>query len=113
MNGLFPVVLVCSGVSFALFLGIIAFALYGALTERARNNAMPVESVDARVVAKRADTSGIHGGAVSTVYYVTYELRDGERVEYRVTGKEFGMLVEGDRGTLTHQGTRYEGFERE
>ena len=29
-----------------------------------------------------------------------------------MAGHEFGMLVEGDRGKLTFQGTRYLGFER-
>ena len=28
------------------------------------------------------------------------------------SGKEYGMLVEGDIGKLTFQGTRYHGFER-
>jgi len=29
-----------------------------------------------------------------------------------MTGQEYGMLVEGDKGNLTFQGTRYLGFER-
>lgn len=30
-----------------------------------------------------------------------------------MTGPEYGMLAEGDRGRLTFQGTRYVSFERE
>jgi hypothetical protein len=33
-------------------------------------------------------------------------------MELYVAGHEFGMLIEGDRGMLTFQGTRYLGFER-
>lgn len=33
-------------------------------------------------------------------------------VAFSMTGYEFGMLVEGDRGKLSFQGTRYLGFER-
>ena len=33
-------------------------------------------------------------------------------MELRVSGSEFGLLVEGDYGKLTFQGTRYLGFER-
>ncbi|MPN30867.1 hypothetical protein SDC9_178338 [bioreactor metagenome] len=34
-------------------------------------------------------------------------------MEFRINSDEFGMLVEGDTGKLTFQGTRYKGFERE
>ena len=30
-----------------------------------------------------------------------------------MTGTEYGLLAEGDRGKLTFQGTRYLGFERQ
>ena len=33
-------------------------------------------------------------------------------MELHVAGHEFGMLIEGDRGMLTFQGTRYLSFER-
>jgi hypothetical protein len=55
---------------------------------------------------------GEHGQPLSTYYYVTFELDDGERREFSVDGNDYGMLVEQDGGMLTHQGTRYHGFER-
>lgn len=97
---------------FLLVFGIIAVVIFRGLAERARNNASPVESVPAKVVAKRTETSGMSGGSVWTRYHVTFEREDGVRREYEVEGEDFGVLVEGDRGTLTHQGTRYKGFER-
>ena len=46
-------------------------------------------------------------------FYVTFEVESGDRMELSVVGSEFGLLVEGDKGRLTFQGTRYLGFERE
>ena len=38
--------------------------------------------------------------------------RVASRSEFHVSGKEYGMLAEGDIGTLTFQGTRYIDFTR-
>ena len=82
-------------------------------------------NVSARVVAKRTevshhqhpnngDMSGSHGYRTtsSTSYYVTFEVDSGDRIEFSMSGSEYGMLIEGDAGTLNFQGTRYLGFER-
>ena len=45
--------------------------------------------------------------------YVTFQVESGDRMEFCVPGKEYGMLAEGDTGKLMFQGTRYLGFERE
>ena len=54
----------------------------------------------------------MHHTSHSTTYYVTFQVESGDRMELHVTGQEFGLLVEGDQGKLTFQGTRYLGFER-
>lgn len=90
-----------------------------------KNNNSPRLTVDAVVVAKRTDIShhrhanagdvtGAHGyhTGTSTRYYVTFQVDSGDRMELNMTGNEFGLLLEGDRGKLTFQGTRYLGFER-
>ena len=46
----------------------------------------------------------------STTYYVTFQVESGDRMEMLVSGMEYGMLVEGDYGKLTFQGTRYLDF---
>ena len=79
-----------------------------------KNNDSPRLNVAAKVVAKRNE---IHRGAgehhhTYTHYFVTFEVNSGDRMELEVKGNEFGMLVEGDYGQLTFQGTRYLGFER-
>lgn len=45
-------------------------------------------------------------------YHITFETQDGEQIELRVKRYEYQELEIGDRGMLTHQGTRYKGFER-
>ena len=53
--------------------------------------------------------SGAHGyhTAISTTYYVTFQVESGDRMEMSVSGSEYGTLAEGDKGTLTFQGTRF------
>ena len=89
------------------------------LGQWSKNNRSPRLTVEATVVSKRGDVSHHHhnnGGAMynttSTTYYVTFQVQSGDRMELSVSGREYGMLVEGDFGDLTFQGTRYLGFER-
>ena len=87
-----------------------------------KNENSPRLTVPAIIVAKRTNVShhhhhnhggtGMHHTTHSTTYYVTFQVDSGDRMELHVAGHEFGMLIEGDRGMLTFQGTRYLGFER-
>jgi hypothetical protein len=78
-----------------------------------RNNKAPQVTSPAVVVTKRQETSGgSRNTSVSTQYFVTFEIQGGDRLEIPMHGEEFGTLVEGDRGRLTYQGTRYKGFAR-
>ena len=47
-----------------------------------------------------------------TSYYVTFQVESGDRMEFEVDGSDYGLLVQGDIGKLSFQGTRYLGFER-
>ena len=102
---------------FFLVFGVIIFTLVKRIGEWNKNNHSPRLTVEAIVVTKRNQVShhhhddGMHT-THSTTYYVTFRVESGDRMELRVSGQEFGMLVEGDRGKLTFQGTRYIGFER-
>lgn len=81
-----------------------------------KNNASPRLTVSAQVVTKRTQVSHHHHqdsmSHTSTSYYVTFQVESGDRMEFQLNGSEYGMLVEGDQGSLTFQGTRYLGFER-
>ena len=102
---------------FVLVIGMfIAIAVKG-LRQWNKNNHSPRLTVPATVVAKRTNVShhhhaNTHHTTRSTTYYVTFQVESGDRMELHMTGPEFGMLVEGDQGKLTFQGTRYLGFER-
>lgn len=113
MDTIFPVMFV--GV-FLLVAGMIIVTLVRSASEWSANNHSPVLSVDAKVVSKRTNVSAHanqNGGhSSSTTYYVTFQVESGDRLELRMSGREFGTLAEGDKGKLTFQRTRYRGFER-
>lgn len=102
---------------FLLVFGMILMTFIKGISQWNSNNHSPRLSVEASVVGKRADTSYHDGndhsmGHTSTSYYVTFEVKSGDRMEFVVSGKEYGMLIERDFGELTFQGTRYLGFVR-
>ena len=117
--GAFPLIF---GLIFVLVIGAILYAIVKGIRTWAWNNQQPVQSLPARLVSKRTDTSGggtmmndndnMGSSRVTTWYYVTFEVDGGERKEFGVGGQEYGLLAEGDQGTLTFQGTRYKGFAR-
>lgn len=106
---------------FFLVIAVFVVTVIRGISQWNKNNHSPRLTVEATVVAKRTQVSHHHhgGGAhhaghttTSTSYYVTFQVESGDRMELHVDGYEYGMLVEGDRGRLSFQGTRYLGFER-
>lgn len=107
-------------VMFVLILGVFVVAFIKGIGQWNKNNHSPRLTVSATVVSRRTDVSHhrskgandhVHHHS-STWYYVTFEVDSGDRMEFSVTGQEYGMLIEGDKGNLSFQGTRYLGFER-
>ena len=99
---------------FVLVLGSIIVTLIRGVGEWNKNNQSPKLTVPATVVAKRSDVHrGIETMHTFTSYYVTFQVESGDRMEFEVSDMEYGMLAEGDRGTLAFQGTRYLNFHRE
>lgn len=116
--GAFGIMSVIVPVFFIVILVIfIAVAVKG-IGQWNKNNNSPRLTVPAEIVTKRTNVSHHHGAGehhhhhTSTTYYVTFQVESGDRMEFHVHGHEYGMLIEGDRGNLTFQGTRYLGFER-
>ena len=115
---LFPLV-------FLVVLGMILFTVVSNLRTWGKNNASPRLTVPATVVAKRTNVSRHHTffffdmscsecytSTSATTYYVTFQVESGDRMEFEVDGSDYGLLVQGDIGKLSFQGTRYLGFER-
>ena len=112
-----------------VFLLMFGFALYTLISsaaaraqEKRKNDASPRLTVPASVVTKRAQVGTTHhhnaatntgGTYCNTKYFATFQFESGDRLELSVSPGEYGMLVEGDRGQLSFQGTRYLGFVRQ
>ncbi|MDG3002253.1 DUF2500 domain-containing protein [Paludisphaera mucosa] len=116
MEILFVLVPLLIAAVFLIMVVTIAYQAVTGLAEWSRNNSLPVEEAHSRLVSKRTEMRGhshnqMHG-RVRTFYYATFELKDGDRHEFGLSGREYGLLAEGDQGTLTYQGTRYHGFRR-
>lgn len=111
--GIFPILF---GLVFVFVFGIIVYTFAQSIKRERRNDHSPRLTVEAKVVSKRSNYhrhSGTdHVGHGHTTYYVTFEVASGDRMELNVQGQEYGLLVEGDWGDLTFQGTRYLGFAR-
>ena len=75
------------------------------------NENSPVLTVPATIVDMRRRTHH-HQNHHSHSYHITFVMENGERLELRVKRQEYRELSIGDRGILTHQGTRYQGFAR-
>lgn len=121
-NFMFDAVPVFIGIIFVFVIGMFIFTAVKGVNQWQKNENSPQLSVPAIVKVKRTNVNRHthhHNGdmhhtshSTSTTYYVTFEFESGDRSEFRVSGKEFGLLAEGDFGILTFQGTRYLGFER-
>ncbi|WP_406694744.1 DUF2500 domain-containing protein [Singulisphaera sp. Ch08] len=113
---LFVIVPIFIAVGFVIILGSIAYKAVTGFAEWSHNNSLPIQSEPARVISKRTELHGrgsSHShGRVSTYHFATFELKSGERLEFSLSGREYGLLLEGDEGTLTYQGTRYHAFQR-
>jgi len=95
-----------------LFFGALLFVICKGIFQWSKNNRSPVLSVEAQVVNMREDVSTSAENSSATWYYATFQVESGDRIELSVSGKEYGMLAQGDTGRLTFQGTRYLNFQR-
>ena len=124
-NGMFTLAPMFIGIIFVVIIGVIAVGIVKGLIEWNGNNNSPILTVNAKVVAKRMAVEGrsshhLHAGHhhhhtshhSTTYYFSTFEVESGDRTEFKISDREYGMLAEGDVGKLTFQGTRYKGFER-
>ena len=96
---------------FVLFFWIIVKGI----AQFIENENSPVLTVPATIVDMRRKTHHHHSNGHhhhTHSYHITFEKEDGERLELKVKRYEYNELAIGDRGVLTHQGTRYKGFER-
>lgn len=117
MDAIFPFLFTAI---FIIIIVVFVVMLIKGASQWHHNNRSPRLTVEATVVSRHEDVSvhhhnhgeGIDHISHSTTYYVTFQVDSGDRMQFAVPGSEYGFLVEGDRGRLSFQGTRFLGFER-
>ena len=102
---------------FLVVLGMILYTIIGNISTWNKNNHSPRLTVPATVVAKRTEVSRHHTDNTMmhtfTTYYATFQVESGDRMELSIPDRDYGYLVEGDRGSLAFQGTRFLSFSRD
>lgn len=115
MFNIFPIFFM---IIFCIVIGGFIFNIAQGISNRSK----PIVPVKAIIKGKRSSTThhnngnfenGINSINSSTSYYITFEFDNGQRMEFSVGSNDYGMLCEGDFGTLEFQGTRFVGFKRE
>ena len=99
------------GIWFILFFYIIGKGI----AQFIENENAPVLTVPATIVDMRRKTHHHHSNGHhhhTHSYHITIQTQEGELIELRVKRHEYMELAIGDKGMLTHQGTRYQGFAR-
>lgn len=106
---------------FMVIAGAIIVQIIRSISQWDKNNQSPILTVDAALVTKRVSVHDnmhhdVHNNSSystsDSTYYATFQVESGDRIEFAVSGRDYGQLAEGDRGKLTFQGTRYLAFNR-
>ena len=106
-------------IGFVLVFGVFIVMFIKGIRQWGKNNKSPRLTVPATLIAKRTDISHHHHSGdhhhyhTSASYYATFQVESGDRMEFLLSGQEYGLLMEGDSGKLSFQGTRYLGFQRQ
>ena len=119
MNTFFPFQIfeVMFFLMFGLVFCVILVTMIRGLCQWNKNNHAPRLTVPVTVAGRRTEihrrrSGDSHMTHTYTLYYVTFQVESGDRMELRLSGQEYGLIVDGDRGLLTFQGTRFLNFER-
>jgi len=101
------------GLVVTLAIGVFLYVIIKGLSTWTSNNAASLQTQNCKVVDKRTQVWGGSGDSSATTnYFITFEFADHSRVELPVNTNHFGIIVVGDQGELTYQGTRFKDFKR-
>jgi hypothetical protein len=99
-----------------LVMGVVIVAVVVAVVRSSRRRSSlsnaPLLSSAARVIDKRSHVTGTNN-SMTTLYFATFELPDGQRLELALDGQASGQLIVGDSGALQWQGSWFRSFQRE
>lgn len=108
---MFTIVSIIVLLGFCFVIGSMIFQGISYMNDKSK----PIQTERVKVVAKRTNVTRHHHNnhhSTSTTYYVTFEFLSGQRLELKVSGKQYGYIVEGDEGILQFQGQIFNSFER-
>jgi len=88
--------------------GILLLIITIPIVEYNKNEKQPVITTDAVLLTK--STQQLGRGFSS--YHLTFEITSKERISLKVDHQKYALFIEGDKGTLTYQGSRFITFER-
>lgn len=116
IENLFQASFMVIGVSVLLFavlvIVIICVIISKVVSNNSKNSGAVKVTVPAVVVEKRTRYSGYRDTVAMAINSVTFELDNGSRVVLNLGERDFGYVVEGDRGLLTFKGRKFYAFER-
>jgi hypothetical protein len=92
-----------------IILGILSFVILPRIIRWLRNESAKLVETQGKVISRRANVSSRMFGT-STWYYITFEFEENRRIELRVPGNQFGLIVEGDHGKIIFKGSRFINF---
>jgi len=102
-DGLLRTILLVLGIVTFLF---VALLIGGAKMMKNELKNAPIQSTSAKVFSKLSEqeVSGM-GGTTSTTnaYFVVFELPDGKRMKFKTELAQYGVIAEGDTGTLEYK----------
>ena len=99
---------------FVLFIGVFIFIIVSNLAQWQKNNASPVLTVAAQVLDKRKKRHHHNNGNhhhTTTSYHVTFKVKSGDTMDFRVKRTIYKEIEEESVGQLTFQGSRFMSFE--
>ena len=118
-NFMFSILPMLVTLGFIVVIVLVFIRVMQGAVQWGKNNTAIELTVEAKVVAKRTAVSRhghaqnnvqYHGNA--TTYFASFEVDSGDRMEFRIPDREYGMLAEGDTGKLIFKGTRYISFDK-
>lgn len=103
---------IVGGIFLVGVMAIFAYAIIKGLLVWSANNKKQIYMRYAVIVSKRTVVLDRPSGTSPVQHFITFELEDGNRLEFQMTAREYSFLMEKDEGEVTYQGTSFKNFNR-
>jgi hypothetical protein len=103
---------ILSSITSLIFGIVVIFIIYRIVKDNIINRNKPKIALTATIVTKRQQLSSNMSDSHHTWHYITFEFDTRDRIELQVSGREYGLMAENDKGILTFQGNQFIAFDR-